>query len=141
MTKQTISRLLYATGWLLTAAIIYGSLAPSTPEAVTSINDKLQHFGAYFVTMAWFDTFVATTKQRHAHAAFLTALTVALEYIQLLAPNRTFELADIAYGAAGVVAATIVAAIVSRQIKSAIHKNRQPDSPQPHRHPPESATR
>ena len=140
MTYPTPTRLLYATGWLLTAAIIYGSLAPSTPEAVTSINDKLQHFGAYFVTMAWFATFVATTKQRHAHAAFLTALTIALEYAQLLTPNRTFEPTDIAYGAAGVAAATIITTIVSRRIKAAIRKDHQPGPPRSHQHPPESAT-
>ena len=139
MTKQTISRLLYATGWLLTAVIIYGSLAPSTPEATTSINDKLQHFGAYFVTMAWFATFVATTKQRHAHAAFLITLTVALEYAQLLTPNRTFELADIGYGVSGVTAATIIAALVSGQTKSGIRQDRQPGPTRPH-HRPDSAT-
>src|SRR5690606_20965403 len=128
------------TGWLLTAAIIYGSLTPSPPEAVTSIDDKLQHFGAYFVTMAWFAKFVASTKQRHAHAAFLTALTVALEYAQLLTPNRTFELTDIAYGATGVAAATIITTIVSRWIKAVIRKDRHPGQTHSHHHSLESAT-
>ncbi len=114
MTERATTTGQYAIGWFLTVVIVYGSLAPSTPETITSVNDKLQHFGAYFVTMAWFAAPVKTKMECCMHAAFLVLLTVMLEYAQLLAPGRTFELADIAFGTAGVAMAVITTAILSR---------------------------
>lgn len=91
----------YAIGWLFVAAIVYESLKPEPLAAASGINDKLQHFGAYFVTMAWFGHFRPRFAIRYLHAAFLVALAVVLEFIQPWT-GRTFDGLDIIAGLAGI---------------------------------------
>ncbi len=103
----TTARVLYGCGWLLVAAIVYGSLSPTPVEHVAHVHDKLQHIGAYFLTAAWFGVAIARDKSRQRHWAFLGLLAVAMEFGQLAVPGRSFEYTDMAISLAGVLTAAI----------------------------------
>ena len=105
---------LYPVGWLLTAAIVYGSLSPTTVEQVAHVHDKLQHIGAYFLTAAWFAVTITRNKSRYRHWMFLSVLAAGLEFGQLMVPGRSFEYADIAISLAGVFCAVILFQVLRR---------------------------
>ena len=99
---------LYPVGWLLTAAIVYGSLSPTTVEQVAHVHDKLQHIGAYFLTAAWFAVTITRNQSRYRHWAFLILLAIVMEFIQLSVPGRSFEYSDMAISLAGVLSAAFL---------------------------------
>lgn len=101
----------YSIGWFLVALIIYGSLLPSPIEATESINDKYQHFSAYFITMSWFTVFLNARKSRLFHAAFLASLTYCMELAQQVIDGRTYDAMDIISGIFGIACALIAYAV------------------------------
>lgn len=100
MNQPTRNRL-YPIGWLLVAGITWGSLTTSPIQSAAEINDKLQHFGAYFITMAWFGNFLARNTTRYLHAGFLASLAAVLELLQPPLAQRTFDELDIIVSTAG----------------------------------------
>jgi VanZ family protein len=75
--------------------------------AALHINDKVLHVTAYVLL-----AFLPSLHERQRRLAFialgLVALGVLLEFGQLLSPGRSFEIADMAADAAGVVAGASV---------------------------------
>lgn len=92
-----------AIGWLFVAAIVVFSLTPDVPrmEGYT-LNDKLAHFAAYGVVMAWFARLYPSLSARTGYAVFFILLGGALEFLQTLTPTRSFEVADLVADAVGV---------------------------------------
>lgn len=92
-----------ASGWLMVAAIVVGSLAtvpavgPDLPQG-----DKLQHVAAYFTLTAWFAQISARWRVLLVHALGFVLLGATLEVLQALNPGRRFELADMVANAVGV---------------------------------------
>ncbi len=103
--RAIYQRLGLLVGWFLVALIIYGSLAPTPVTATAGIHDKLQHFGAYFICMAWFAQILGNSRRMLFHALFLSMLAVLLEFAQTSFGHRVFETADMFAGMAGVACA------------------------------------
>ena len=97
-------------GWVLVLGVVVGSLLPGPiiREITPPVSDKLEHFTAYFVLMAWF----AGLYPRSKHLLIAVALVVlgtALDILQGAATRtRSFELLDIAADAVGVVVALVL---------------------------------
>lgn len=83
-------------GWVMVAAVVWGSLTPAPPSAG---NDKLGHFAVYGVLMFWFAQLYL---RRLAWAAGFIALGIALEFAQGWLGYRSFELYDMLANALGV---------------------------------------
>ncbi len=96
-------------GWMLVLLIIYLSLTPEPIEMPVEQGDKLSHVAAYLVLMSWFANVDQGTSQRITCAAGCIGLGVGLEFAQRWTGYRSFEYADMAAGAAGVVIAWILA--------------------------------
>ena len=103
-------RLLWALAILL---VIVGSLLPGSSMPMRAlgqldISDKLMHFAAYLVL-----AFLPALHERRPAliAAFVgaIALGIGLEFAQRLSPGRTFEIADMAADAAGVLCGFVLA--------------------------------
>ena len=71
--------------------------------------DKLGHMAAYLALMSWFANIYEDTGERLACALGCIALGVGLEFAQRLTATRTFDVADMLAGAAGVLAAWLLA--------------------------------
>src|SRR5690606_2477913 len=94
-------------GWLMIAGVIVGSLMPgqAIPKAVAS--DKLLHAGIYLLLMIWFAGLYR--RSRHAWIAHgLMVLGLGLDLLQGMTSSRTFDLADVAANAAGILAALVL---------------------------------
>ena len=96
-------------GWLLVAFIVYESLTARPLEIPVDQGDKLGHMGAYLALMSWFANIYEDAGERIACAMGCVALAVGLEYAQRLTATRTFDVADMIAGAAGVSAAWLLA--------------------------------
>ena len=94
-------------GWLMIAGVVVGSLMPghAIPKMVAS--DKLMHAGIYFLLMIWF-----AGLYRRSHHVFialgLMALGLGLDLLQGMTSSRTFDPADIAANAGGILAAFLL---------------------------------
>jgi hypothetical protein len=91
----------WSCGWLLVIGISIGSLIPGDYLPDFSIRDKLLHAGAYGLLMLWF----AGLYRRERHwiiAALIFALGFALDLAQAGTSSRSFELADVAANAGGI---------------------------------------
>lgn len=96
------SRFWAATGWLLIAGVIVGSLIPgSAVPTVGGLNDKAMHASAYFTLMVWFSGFCRRSLYPVV-AAVLVALGIGLDLLQQLTETRLFELHDVAMNCTGV---------------------------------------
>jgi VanZ family protein len=96
-----------AIGWLIVAAIVYGSLTPRPINFPVTEGDKLGHMMAYGVLMGWFMQLY--TRKAHVLLAVLcVGLGVAMEYAQLASGYRDFEYLDMAADATGVVIAWLL---------------------------------
>jgi len=87
-----------ALGWLLVIGVIVGSLLPASiiREITPAVNDKIEHFSAYFVLMMWFGGLYPRAKHLSVAGALLF-LGIALDVLQGVATTtRTFDLFDIA---------------------------------------------
>jgi len=111
--------LLLAGGWLYTAAIVWLSLTPSPPQLDIEGSDKLGHFLAYGLLMFWFGLLCRSRNVRIAYAAGWIALGVGLEFAQRATGYRSFELADMAADALGVLAGAVAAFGVTRAARAA----------------------
>jgi len=102
-------RLWLALGWLLVLLLVYLSLAPAPIELEIEQGDKYSHAVAYLVLMSWFSNLYETPKQRLRLATAFVAMGIALEVVQGLIAYRSFEIADMGAGAAGVMLGWILA--------------------------------
>jgi len=105
---------LIAGGWLYAAALVGLSLIPSPPDLGVEGGDKLEHFIAYALLMAWFGWLYTSRIERIGYAALWIAMGIAIEFAQRETGYRSFELADMAADALGVAAGAALAVIVSR---------------------------
>jgi VanZ family protein len=96
-------------GWALVLAIIYESLTPAPVDLPVEQGDKVLHASAYLVLMSWFSNIYEGARDRVICAAGCIALGVGLEFAQLMTVTRTFDVLDMAAGAAGVLIALILA--------------------------------
>jgi VanZ family protein len=94
---------------LLALLIVYESLTPYPVELGVEQGDKLGHVAAYLTLMSWFANLYEDSGGRVACVLGCLALGVALEFAQRLTATRSFELADIAADAAGVLIALMLA--------------------------------
>ena len=98
-----------ALGWMLVLYIVYESLTPSPLEIPVEQGDKLGHMAAYLVLMSWFANIYEVASERLACALGCIALAVGMEFAQRLTATRTYDVADMAAGAAGVLVALLLA--------------------------------
>jgi VanZ family protein len=82
--------------------VVYFSLTPSPPNLGIDQGDKLGHLAAYAGLMWWFSQLDGRVRGRLAFAAAFVALGIGLEFAQRATGYRSFELADMAADALGV---------------------------------------
>ena len=100
-----------AVGWLLVIGVTVGSLLPGPviQEITPPLNDKIEHFSAYFALMVWFAGLYPRAKHL-ALAGALLLLGIALDVLQgTFTTTRTFDLLDIAADAVGIAVALALA--------------------------------
>ncbi len=98
-------------GWLLVIVVILGSLLPGPVirEITPPLNDKFEHFSAYFALMIWFGGLYPRVKYLRIAGALLL-LGIALDVLQgTMTTTRSFELLDIAADAIGIAVALALA--------------------------------
>jgi len=103
-----------AGGWFYAAAIVWLSLSPSLPDPGLAYGDKLGHFAAYALLMFWFACLYRGLQVRIAYALLWIALGVALEFAQGATSYRSYELADMAANALGVLFGALAALSLPR---------------------------
>jgi len=96
-------------GWTLVALVIYLSLTPAPIQVPMELGDKYEHVLAYAALMFWFANLYERTARRVALAIGFVAMGITLEFVQRWSGYRSFEIADMAAGAAGVAAGWIIA--------------------------------
>ena len=101
-------------GWLYAAALVWLSLAPKPLDPGIEYGDKLGHFLAYAVLMLWFCWLYRSRNVRLAYAVAWIAMGIALELAQSATGYRTYELADMAVNALGVLAGALAALSLPR---------------------------
>jgi VanZ family protein len=89
-------------GWMLVFFVIYLSLTPEPVQVPMEEGDKLGHVLAYAALMSWFANLYEGSARRMQFAIGFIALGITLEFIQGSTGYRSFEVADMAAGAAGV---------------------------------------
>lgn len=111
-------------GWLMVAAIVWLSLAPSPPTLDVAFGDKLGHLAAYGGLMFWFCQLHAARNARLGHAAAFVALGIGLEFAQGATGYRSFEVMDMAANTLGVVLGWGAALILPRLLPAAGRETR-----------------
>jgi VanZ family protein len=96
-------------GWLLALFIAWESLTPYPVELQIEQGDKLGHVAAYLALMSWFANLYEDSRERVVCVLGCLALGVGLEFAQRLTETRTFEVTDMAAGAAGVLVGLLLA--------------------------------
>jgi VanZ family protein len=104
-----VRRIWLIIGWGLILLVIYLSLTPAPIQVPMEEGDKLGHVLAYATLMAWFANFYEMAGQRKMLAISLVAMGIALEFLQGWTGYRSFEVADMMAGAAGVAGGWIAA--------------------------------
>ncbi len=89
-----------AGAWGVLAAVVVLSVMPSPPSADFESSDKVGHLAAYGVLMLAFS--LLYEKRRPLMAGAFIALGIALEFVQGALGYRSFEVADMAANALGV---------------------------------------
>jgi hypothetical protein len=100
-----------AVGWLLTAALVVGSLMPGPAVPDIGVSDKLMHAGSYFLLMVWFAGFCRRGLYP-AIAGALAALGIGLDLLQRLTATRSFEWYDIAMNCSGIAAGFVLSLLL-----------------------------
>lgn len=100
--KLRVRRLWLVVGWAFVMLVIYLSLTPVPIELPIDQGDKLSHTLAYLVLMSWFANLYEGRVQRIGFAFGFILLGIGLEFIQRWTGYRSFEVADMLAGAAGV---------------------------------------
>jgi VanZ family protein len=108
-----------AGGWLYAAAIVWLSLTPSPSDPGFDYGDKVQHFLAYAALMFWFGLLYRNPKPRVAYGVLWIGMGIALEFAQGATTYRSFELADMAANALGVLAGAAAALSLPRAAATA----------------------
>jgi VanZ family protein len=96
-------------GWMLVLFIVHESLTPYPVELQVEQGDKLGHLAAYLALMSWFANLYHGTGERAACVLGCLALAVGLEFAQRLTATRSYEVADMAAGAMGVLIGLMLA--------------------------------
>lgn len=97
-------------GFLLIAFVMVASLMRNPPTVVSfRACDKVYHITAYFCLTFWFCQIYTQKRVRWALGFAFAMLGVGLEFLQGLTDYRTFEYADMAANALGVVCGLIAA--------------------------------
>ena len=109
MAKLRHLRLWQMLGGTLCLLVVYLSLTPSPPDLGVDQGDKLGHLAAYAGLMWWFAQLYPTLRSRLIWAAAFVALGVGLEFAQRATGYRSFELADMAADALGVLLGWLLA--------------------------------
>ena len=107
MLPLRLPKLWTALAWLLTAAVIVGSLIPGPVVAAIPVRDKMLHAVAYLVLMVSFAGFYRRGLYP-AIAAVLLVLGMCLELLQRLTPTRSGDWRDMAMNSAGVAAGLVL---------------------------------
>jgi VanZ family protein len=92
-------------GWLIACGIVWLSLTPSPPQPGFEYGDKLGHLLAYGLLMFWFCFLYRSRDARLAYGIGWIAMGVALEFAQRATGYRSYEVADMAANALGVLLA------------------------------------
>jgi hypothetical protein len=100
-----------AVGWLLTIAVIVGSLMPGQAVPDVGVSDKIMHAGIYFLLMVWFAGFCRRGLYP-AIAGVLAALGISLDLLQRLTETRSFEWYDIAMNCSGIAAGLVLSLLL-----------------------------
>ena len=101
-------RVWWTLGWLLVAGVAVASLLPAEFVGQVSIRDKVLHLLTYFFLMLWFAGLCR--RERHWIVALLVfAFGFALDLVQATTASRSFELADVAANAGGILLAFALA--------------------------------
>lgn len=97
-------------GWLLVLTMCYLSLTSNPPDFNIEFEyiDKLGHFAAYFILMAWFSQLYITLSLRVFYVLFFISMGVILEILQGLGGIRHFEYYDMLANTLGVLFAWVV---------------------------------
>ncbi len=97
-------RLWLTFSWLLVVLVVYLSLDPSPPDPLSGWldSDKLKHMLAYGTLAVCFTQLYDSLPGRGLVACGLIAMGVAMEYLQQLGGQRTFDYADMLANALGV---------------------------------------
>jgi len=98
-------------GWLLTVALIVGSLMPGQAVPDVGVSDKVMHAGTYFFLMVWFAGFCRRDLYP-AIAGALAALGIGLDLLQRLTETRLFEWYDIAMNCSGIAAGLLLSLLL-----------------------------
>jgi VanZ family protein len=108
--KLRFARFWIAIGFLLIGLVVYASLMRNPPD-LTHVqgSDKVEHAAAYFVLTFWFSQIYAKNRVRWTIGITFIFLGVAMEYLQRMTGYRTFEYADMAADAVGVLCALLAA--------------------------------
>jgi VanZ family protein len=96
-------RLWLLLGWMIVLSVISLSLTPAPIPIPVAEADKLEHLLAYGTLMVWFSNIYEDSIRRATLAISFVAMGIALEFIQQWTGFRTFEIADMAANASGVV--------------------------------------
>lgn len=92
----------WSLGWLLVAGVSVSSLLPSAWVPDISPRDKLVHAGTYCLLMIWFSGLYR--RDRHWMIALLLfGLGFALDVAQSASSSRSFDMADVAANAGGII--------------------------------------
>ena len=96
-------------GWALVLLVITLSVTPAPIQVPVEEGDKLGHVLAYAVLMFWFANAYGLSAQRMMLAIGFVVMGIALEFVQRWIGFRSFEIADMVAGAAGVAAGWVAA--------------------------------
>jgi len=96
-------------GWIMVFLLSYFSLVSNPPEFDIKFEyfDKVRHFIAYFILMAWFSQLYQTSRLRLFYVLFFIIMGVILEILQGLGGVRYFEYYDMLANSLGVAFAWI----------------------------------
>ena len=104
-----VRRLWLVLGWMLVLLVVYLSLTPAPIALEIHQGDKFSHALAYLVLMSWFANLYETPVERISLTAGFIAMGITLEFVQGLVGYRSFEVADMGAGAAGVASGWLLA--------------------------------
>jgi VanZ family protein len=97
--------------WPVLTFVLWGQLQPTIPNALYEINDKLLHFGAYFVLGAMAGGAVRTRGRVKWAILGLIVVGAAIELLQAYVGRETSLLDGVANGA-GAIAGALLARFV-----------------------------
>lgn len=101
---------------ILLAIFTYFGLLPHPEDKITLYNDKLMHFGGYFVA-AFSISFAFPRWNFWWRALFLIVYSVAIEIGQHFMPPRTFDAYDIIANSTGVIVGLLLLTVLAIKLQ------------------------